>query len=192
MPEEDDKSHMNDTWEKAGFQAFTKLNIWFARALVLPATTLASINEKLRVKNPPQYYHREMPRPPSVDKCRVDDDVCQYEATLQAKMDMRVEREIVNILEKKLSQCRGDANSLIAGGGVAYPADVFCKKEAEDYRRARLNFEIKYSGIHLMKFTAFDVYMKQKHRLIWERRNGRRLQDTNISSIESNEKVPVS
>lgn len=62
----------------------------------------------------------------------------------------RVEREIVNILEKKLSQCRGDANSLIAGGGVAYPADVFCKKEAEDYRRARLNFEIKCKYLYIV------------------------------------------
>jgi hypothetical protein len=40
-----------------------------------------------------------------------------------------------------------------------------------DFQRAAANFFIKYGELHFQS-RAEDVLMKQKHRLIWERRHG--------------------
>ena len=46
----------------------------------------------------------------------------------------------------------------------------FCSLQ-EDAERANANFYIKYGDMRT-PLRAEEVLMKQKHRLIWERRNG--------------------
>ena len=45
-----------------------------------------------------------------------------------------------------------------------------CKDLKAEYDRTLTNYYIKYGDLH-SQANAVDVYMKQKHRLIWQRRN---------------------
>ena len=41
-----------------------------------------------------------------------------------------------------------------------------------DYEKDAANLYIKYGDMHFSACKAEDILMKQKHRLIWERRHG--------------------
>lgn len=85
---------------------------------------------------------------------------CQYEAQEQYRLDKLVDTYIVNILQERIDRC------------IQYhmPYIMPCGPVVEDYEEAELNWFIKYGELGT-ETDAIDVLMKQKHRMIWERRH---------------------
>lgn len=80
---------------------------------------------------------------------------------LQYQRDIKVENAIVAHLRDRVTFC------------TAYYKDEWakrCKKVIDDYIDTQDNYFIKYGELGCYT-TVIDAYMKQKHRMIWERRN---------------------
>ncbi|XP_076028785.1 NADH dehydrogenase (ubiquinone) PDSW subunit [Oratosquilla oratoria] len=141
-----------------GFNAFIKsLN----NVLDTPVTWFReSVVARSRQEYP--WYHRQFQRVPTIDECYTDDIVCYIEADEQFKRDRMVDNEVLNILRQRMEDC------------VMYEgpdAGRKCVKLREDYEKAAENWFIKYGdlGAH---GNVVDAFMKQKHRMLWERRHG--------------------
>ncbi|KAK7493319.1 hypothetical protein BaRGS_00015445 [Batillaria attramentaria] len=109
----------------------------------------------------PKYYHRQYPRVKTVDQCETDDAPCVYEANEQFRRDKQVDSNILKILRQRKVECYH-----WEGPDAQYK----CKKISDDYEEAATNWFIKYGDIGV-NGNVIDAYMKQKHRLIWQRRN---------------------
>lgn len=153
---------------------FPTMRYYVQRAFDWPATffretIVEPINDKFRLP----YYHRRLTRVPDIDQCGVMDKVicflstspisfqtCQYEAQEQYRLDKLVDTYIVNILQERIDRC------------IQYntPYIMPCGPVVEDYEEAELNWFIKYGELG-SETDAIDVLMKQKHRMIWERRH---------------------
>ncbi|XP_050734823.1 NADH dehydrogenase [ubiquinone] 1 beta subcomplex subunit 10-like [Eriocheir sinensis] len=121
--------------------------------------------ENVVSKNRPQYpwYHQQYRRVPTIDECYTDDIVCFIEANEQYKRDKQVESEILSIMRQRQEDC------------IVYEREdhrVKCATIMEEYNKAAENWFIKYGDLGVYG-TVKDAYMKQKHRLIWERRHGK-------------------
>ncbi|XP_068200259.1 NADH dehydrogenase [ubiquinone] 1 beta subcomplex subunit 10-like [Palaemon carinicauda] len=122
------------------------------------------IRENIVDRNRPVYpwYHRQYRRVPTIDECYTDDIVCYVEANEQFKRDKQVDNEVLSILRKRQEDC------------AFYEAPNHKEKCAplrEAYEKAAENWFIKYGDLGAYG-NVKDAYMKQKHRLIWERRHG--------------------
>jgi len=113
------------------------------------------------------YYHRRYRRVPTIDECHLSDYVCFEEANLQYKRDKMVEGEIVMILAGRLKDCVNYNKA----GLDSHDAENACQEHKDTYFKAQRNYYIKYGDMPWWA-TARDVLMKQKHRMVWERRNG--------------------
>ncbi|PAA57943.1 hypothetical protein BOX15_Mlig007275g6 [Macrostomum lignano] len=143
-------------------KAFT--DTWLFKAFDLPTTWFKeNVIDKYRKKYP--YYHRRYPRVPTIDQCFVDDELCNLEADEQYKRDRLVDQEIVNILRRRREQCfqwYGRQRDLI---------EKHCGQIQKDYDEASTNYFIKHGDMgyaHNVK----NALMKQKHRMLWERKYG--------------------
>ncbi|KAL7676697.1 hypothetical protein ACOME3_002945 [Neoechinorhynchus agilis] len=107
------------------------------------------------------YYHKRYNRVPTIDKCEIGDAICEIEADIQAKRDKRVDGRILELLNRRVKECQR-----------IYKLDYIlkCDKMIESYEIAKTNYFIKYGEIGY-PFTAAKCLMKQKHRMIWERRH---------------------
>jgi len=146
--------------ETRGRLTRVKFLVW--RAVDWPATFWReNVVERLRDKYGYwPYYHRRYKRVPTIDECHVNDKVCYHEAQMQFRLDKLVDNKILQILMGRRDNCLRYHNKNM----------VKCQQQMEDYEEAELNWYIKYGDLG----TAGDVlsaYMKQKHRMIWERRN---------------------
>ncbi|CAG9863541.1 unnamed protein product [Phyllotreta striolata] len=124
--------------------------IWFRETIVEP-------NQK-----PSVWYHQKFRRVPTIDECYTDDQVCITEADIQFKRDRLVDSEIVAILRSRFEDC------------TLYEAPDHlekCHNLWEIYNDATTNYFIKYGDLGGYA-TAKSCLMKQKHRMIWERRHG--------------------
>ena len=123
-----------------------------------------SVMPKIR-QTPQPYYHRRYSRVKTIDQCEVGDIACFVEANEQFKRDKLVEAGIVRILMSRKAECIGWYSRV--------PEDVekYCKKAYEDCEEATTNFFIKYGDLGYYG-NVRDALMKQKHRMLWERRNG--------------------
>ncbi|ELT92958.1 hypothetical protein CAPTEDRAFT_158459 [Capitella teleta] len=121
-----------------------------------------NVVEPARLNKENHYYHRRYRRIPGVDECEIGDEICFYEVNKQFKRDKMVDGEVLNILRQRKVEC-----------GVYYGEDKkkYCEKEFKDYEEAAANFFQKYGDLGAGG-NVIDAYMKQKHRLIWERRHG--------------------
>jgi len=125
--------------------------IWFRKTVVEP-------NQK---KYP--WYHQKLRRVPTLDECYKDDLVCRYEAQQQFRRDKLVESSVLHIMRQRFEDC------------VLYEApDELnrCAGILEEYRQAEENWFSRYGDLG----AYYDVkiaLMKQKHRMIWERRHGK-------------------
>ncbi|XP_059478012.1 NADH dehydrogenase [ubiquinone] 1 beta subcomplex subunit 10 [Neocloeon triangulifer] len=108
------------------------------------------------------WYHQKFRRVPTIDECYTDDRICFYEANEQFKRDKDVENEILTILRVRLEDC-----TVFNGPD----AGVKCKDIFENYKKAETNWFCKYGDLG-RHGTVKDAYMKQKHRMVWERRHG--------------------
>jgi len=120
-----------------------------------------NVVQPIQTRRGNKFYHRKYNRVPTIDQCAVDDNVCIYEADVQLDRDRRVDYQITMILDQRLTEC-------MAWEG--YDKDHACKHIRDKWQQAMDNFYIKYGDIRLGQGSK-DVYMKQKHRLIWERRH---------------------
>ncbi|XP_064594527.1 NADH dehydrogenase [ubiquinone] 1 beta subcomplex subunit 10-like [Liolophura sinensis] len=109
------------------------------------------------------YYHRRFRRVPTIDTCEVGDVLCHFEADEQFKRDKKVDSKILTILRQRRQECE-------AYEGPDAPKK--CQKFVKDLADAEENWFIKYGDLGVSA-TVTDAYMKQKHRLIWERRHGK-------------------
>lgn len=119
--------------------------------------------DPIRSKNKQYYYHRQFRRVPTIDECDVGDEVCVYEANEQYKRDRLVDSEVIKILRQRRIECE-----------TFYGRTEMvkkCEKEVEDYEEASGMFFQKYGDMGAVP-NVLNAYMKQKHRLIWERRHG--------------------
>ena len=109
-----------------------------------------------------QYYHRRYRRIPGIDECDEGDQLCFYEVNQQFKRDKLVDSEILAILRQRRLECEW-----------YYQGDKpkYCTTAKDDYEQAETNWFSKYGDLGAGG-TVLDAYMKQKHRMIWERRHG--------------------
>ncbi|XP_015921538.1 NADH dehydrogenase [ubiquinone] 1 beta subcomplex subunit 10 [Parasteatoda tepidariorum] len=122
--------------------------IWFREKVVLP-------NQKVY-----PYYHRKYNRVPTIDECYENDISCIYEAQEQFKRDKNLDASILNLLNRRRTEC------------VRYEGHERherCKKMFDDFEEASLNYFIKYGDLGAFPHVKY-AYMKQKHRMIYERR----------------------
>lgn len=122
------------------------------------------VREKLVVPNQKKYpwYHQQYRRVPSIDECYTDDVVCYSEANFQFLRDKSVEDEILLILRSRFEHCafyHGEHD------------EHLCDHLKKAYEEAAHNWFIKYGEMGV-SLNAVNAYMKQKHRMIWERRHG--------------------
>ncbi|KAG8199238.1 hypothetical protein JTE90_003665 [Oedothorax gibbosus] len=120
---------------------------WFRESVVLP-------NQK-----PPVYYHRKYPRVPTIDECYEEDGPCMFEANEQFKRDMQVEGKIVDILNRRKLDCYRHEG---------HERHERCKEIFEQFEEANKNYFIKYGDLGAYAHAKF-AYMKQKHRMVYER-----------------------
>lgn len=122
-------------------------------------------------------------RVPTIDQCYTDDHVCQFEANQQFRRDKLVENEILSILRQRFEDC------------MLYEAPDHvekCSDILKTYERGAENWftKCKLNGFVFINLSFFNLYfpktdgdlggygdakaayMKQKHRMIWERRHG--------------------
>ena len=123
---------------------------WFREKIVDP----------LHDKNAIPYYHRRFNRVPEIDECGVLDQACYYEANEQYRLDKLVDYYILQILSQRVERC-----SIFNSMALYKCADII-----EDFEQAELNNFIKYGELG-SEADVRSAYMKQKHRLIWERRH---------------------
>jgi len=131
------------------YNFFDRPVTWFRETIVVP--------------NRKQYpwYHQKFRRVPTIDQCWQDDVACFYEADQQYKRDRGVDLEIINILRYRMDDCLREE----------YPDYERCLPMKDTYDKASENWFAKYGDLGA-SHNVVDAYMKQKHRLIWERRHG--------------------
>jgi len=122
------------------------------------------VREKVVVPNHQEnvYYHQQFRRVPTIDECYTDDVACRFEAQQQFNRDKLVDGEIVNLVRQRYKEC------------IIYEQPdhrLKCKKLQEDFDQASENYFIKYGDLGPLN-NVVGAYMKQKHRLLWERKNG--------------------
>ncbi|XP_035916295.1 NADH dehydrogenase [ubiquinone] 1 beta subcomplex subunit 10 [Anopheles stephensi] len=108
------------------------------------------------------WYHQQFRRVPTIDQCYTDDAVCIFEANQQFRRDKMVDNEILSILRQRFEDC------------VLYEQpdhERKCRSLLDTYEKAAENWFIKYGDLGGYA-NAKTAYMKQKHRMIWERRHG--------------------
>jgi len=140
----------------------------FTYTVDAPVTWFRDKIEILQKRNRYFYYHEKYRRVPTIDQCDVNDILCIYEADMQWRRDRRVDQEITKILRKRMEDCwaREQQSSL-----------QNCKEEVAVYDREARHFGTKYSEMGAFG-TARRCFMKQKHRMIEERRRAQEGQKT--------------
>ncbi|GLH10691.1 hypothetical protein R5R35_009087 [Gryllus longicercus] len=148
---------MGDNPLRSPIDRFTNAFVSFIEAPVI------WFREKVVEPNRPTtyWYHQKFRRVPTIDECYTDDIVCYTEANLQYKRDRMVESEIVNILRQRYEDC------------ILYesPNIEKCRPLHEQYLKESENWFIKYGDLGAYGDVK-AAFMKQKHRMVWERRHG--------------------
>lgn len=144
--------------------AFSILHSMFIK----PATWFHdNVLSKTRTGEEYPYYHRRYRRVPTIDECYYNDMACIYEANVQMQRDKMVEEQLVDLLQQRAADCMWYE---------AYNKEIDnpkskCGELKRDYEEAQMNLYIKYGDLR-WPTDAQAVLMKQKHRLVWERRHG--------------------
>uniref|UniRef100_A0A0N5ALJ6 NADH dehydrogenase [ubiquinone] 1 beta subcomplex subunit 10 n=1 Tax=Syphacia muris TaxID=451379 RepID=A0A0N5ALJ6_9BILA len=138
-----------------------RITYYVHRAIDFPATWFRErIAEPLHDKYRLPYYHRKLNRVPEIDQCGVNDQACYFEANEQYRLDKMVDWFIMQVLKERMERC------------TVYNKNEFsiCAPLFEEVEEAELNFFIKYGELG-SESDVKSAYMKQKHRMIWERRH---------------------
>lgn len=111
------------------------------------------------------WYHRKFARALPIDECYMDDFACIYEANIEFRRVLMVDRETLNILQRRRDFCWWWHQTK---QGRQFPAEE-CQDIIDTYKREEINFFIKY-GDMAYNSSVEQAYMKQKNRMIMERR----------------------
>ncbi|CAK9833443.1 NADH dehydrogenase [ubiquinone] 1 beta subcomplex subunit 10 [Anthophora retusa] len=127
-------------------------------------TPVEYFREKIVKPNQKKYpwYHQNFRRVPTIDECYEQDVVCFQEAQSQFERDKMVDSQIISILRQRYEDCAwyyGEDKD-------DYCMDLY--KIAEDASAA---WFAKYGDLGAPG-NVITAFMKQKHRMIWERRHG--------------------
>jgi len=132
------------------YDFFDKPITWFRESVVVP-------NRKDYA-----WYHQDYKRVRSIDQCYTDEWDCIYEANEQFRRDKRVDSSIVSILRYRVDDCVREE----------YPDHLpRCLQLQEEYEQAAANWMSRYGDLSA-DYNVETAFMKQKHRMIWERRHG--------------------
>jgi NADH dehydrogenase (ubiquinone) 1 beta subcomplex subunit 10 len=118
--------------------------------------------EKVTTPQNYPYYHRKYNRVPDIDQCSQDDFVCIHEANEQFYRDRKVDKNITKILGDRAKECYYREGQ--------FDGATRCRQLDDEHERAVTNYYIKYGDLSAAA-GAKEAYMKQKHRLIWQRRH---------------------
>jgi len=153
-----------------GYAFATKPAFWFRKNIIEPYRA-----------EPENYYHRQFRRVPQIDECYKDDIPCRFEAQEQFMRDQQVEGQIVSLLRNRFEDCMfyNKGTGMVAWQpatakdhiDIGEGSDHQCRKIYETFMTATENYFIKYGELGKIPKVQ-DAYMKQKHRLMWERRHG--------------------
>ncbi|CAB01876.1 NADH dehydrogenase [ubiquinone] 1 beta subcomplex subunit 10 [Caenorhabditis elegans] len=161
----DDKASWDAYWKVRDIDSrgsiYPRFRYYAHKAFDAPATWFReTIVQPLNNKNRLPYYHRQLTRVPEIDECGVNDKACFYEANEQYRLDKMVDGFILQTLRQRVDRCMLYNN----------PDHSPCAKVIEDMEENELNFFMKYGELG-GESDVRDAYMKQKHRMIWERRH---------------------
>ncbi|XP_072273604.1 NADH dehydrogenase [ubiquinone] 1 beta subcomplex subunit 10 [Pyxicephalus adspersus] len=125
-----------------------------------PVTIFHDWMIRQREKNKIYYYHRIFQRVPDLSQCLEDDILCRFEAEMQWRRDVQVDREIVKIMRERYMACitREGAN-----------AQQNCLGIKEEYAQACRGYKSRYDDLGA-NGNARRCLMKQKARMIEERK----------------------
>lgn len=126
------------------------------------------------------WYHKRFQRPLPIDECYMDDLACAYEADLEYKRNRMIDKETLALLRYRRDSCH---LWNVTAKGSWQPSEK-CRVEDEVYAREEINFFIKYGELQF-KHSVVDAYMKQKNRMIVERRRALR-EEAEGRSAENN------
>lgn len=112
------------------------------------------------------YYHRKFKRAVPIDECYLNDEACFFEANIEYRRVRLVDKYTLELLRFRRDACHYWQVS--KHGEKYFPSDD-CKDIKETYERESTNYHIKYGDLHYGA-GAVHAYMKQKHRMIMERR----------------------
>ncbi|CAG9773888.1 unnamed protein product [Ceutorhynchus assimilis] len=149
---------MSEGEARNSFEGFMKA---IGRAIDGPTTWFRKQVVEPNQKHYP-WYHQKFRRVPTIDECYTDDAVCIFEANQQYRRDRLVDSEILTILRERFSDC------------VVYETPDHVEKCSglfKEYEDAAGYWFTKYGDLGAYH-DAQTAYMKQKHRMIWERRHG--------------------
>ncbi|KAI4496704.1 hypothetical protein M0804_000514 [Polistes exclamans] len=120
--------------------------------------------EKIVEPNQQKYpwYHQKFRRVPTIDECYTDDIVCFVEANLQFERDKAVDDAILSILRSRYEEC-----------AMHHGLDdrEICIPLRRIYEEASGAWFAKYGDLP-PTLNVQQAFMKQKHRMVWERRHG--------------------
>ncbi|OWF48479.1 NADH dehydrogenase [ubiquinone] 1 beta subcomplex subunit 10-like [Mizuhopecten yessoensis] len=126
-----------------------------------PATLIKGTAEKFQGdRKTVPYYHRRFNRVPTIDECYTDDVMCRFEADQQFKRDKKVDNDILFILRKRWMHCVFSDYS---------NRNTKCKVMKDTYNETSDEWMLKYGHLPVY-YDVVNAFMKQKHRMVHERR----------------------
>ncbi|CAK9801248.1 NADH dehydrogenase [ubiquinone] 1 beta subcomplex subunit 10 [Anthophora plagiata] len=127
-------------------------------------TPVEYFREKIVKPNQKKYpwYHQKFRRVPTIDECYENDVVCFQEAQSQFERDRMVDEEIVTILRQRYEDC---------AWYYGEDKDDYCLDLLKVVEDASAAWFSRYGDIGATG-NVITAFMRQKHRMIWERRHG--------------------